>query len=48
MMLCLGREGRLSNTPLRNLQTNGCVPKLMLLDKVIIDDKALLAVFRAL
>lgn len=48
ILVYLGKAGRFSKTPLRNLQTSGCVPKLVLSDKLTIDDSALLAVFSAL
>ena len=35
-----GKEGFSSNTPLRNLDTRGCVPKVVLLGKISMEDSA--------
>ena len=48
MFLYFGKEGFNSNTPLRKRHTMGLAPKKELLDKVTMDEKALLGVLIAL
>ena len=48
MSWCFGRVGLVSYTPFRNRQTEGWFPNDKLFGNMMMDDKALLAVFNAL
>ena len=48
MLWYLGNAGRNSKTPLSSLETRGCEPNVVLLDRINIEDNALRAVLMVL